>query len=477
MLKYLLNYSSSRNFLKNFQSLLIQPSYHNFTTKINLLNEKYALTPSKEIVISPNHKDMMKRIEVISQNKEKTPSNSIKQMIRKIFFPRDYPNSVKEGYYHYTKYTFYVGILINLMDFLATQVLINSMGVSKNKSMKLSAGLNWVIKDGIGQFSSIFFATKYNHSFEQNLKQWRVLTLMIYNTALFTEILCMKIKNPYNLLFTASLAQSLKMCATFGNVSARVGIMDNFCKEKNISDLQNKSTSQSNLSFAIGTLMGMGISLYCPLTAKNVTKLISFLSTFYLYFAFKSLDKVMIPTLNFARGNILFRNYLKTGKIISMKEVNKKEGGKFMRIKNFHFSSCSLDHALTKINGNSTLENNGEYIDKTINLFKNSNKKFLCLVDIKNNNYFDLYTVLQHNSTSEDVLLAFLYSVKMHQELSDLKNINKSIVIDLMKKNINYIDELNKEKLMKELKEKEFDIKTNLLEKRFLRYQFVEPKI
>ena len=27
------------------------------------------------------------------------------------------------------------------------------------------------------------------------------------------------------------------------------------------------------------------------------------------------------------------------------------------------------------------------------------------------------------------------------------------------------------------LKEKEFDIKTNLLEKRFLRYQFVEPKI
>ena len=89
---------------------------------------------------------------------------------------------------------------------------------------------------------------------------------MIYNIALFGEILCMKVKNPYSLLLLASLAQSLKMCATFGNVSARVGIMDNFCNEKNISDLQNKSSAQSNLAFAIGTLIGMGISLKIPLT-------------------------------------------------------------------------------------------------------------------------------------------------------------------------------------------------------------------
>ena len=128
------------------------------------------------------------------------------------------------------------------MDFLSTQILINSLkqsGQPNSGSLKLSAGLNWVIKDGIGEFSSIFLSSKFNHSFEQSLKQWRVFTLFLYNISLFGEIICMKIKSPLKLLLFASLSKIIKLFASSGNLSARIGILDNLCNDKNISDLQN----------------------------------------------------------------------------------------------------------------------------------------------------------------------------------------------------------------------------------------------
>lgn len=455
-------------------SRLAHMSHFQFSkiTKLNLLHEKYAAKPHKQLLISTGNQPSLNKIEIKSHSK-KSNIHSLKKVLMKVFFPRDYPNSVKDGYLHYTKYTFLVGILINLMDFLSTQVLINSMGISKKKSMKLSAGLNWVIKDGIGQFCSIFFATKYNSSFEQNLKQWRVLTLMIFNIALFGEILCMKVKNPYSLLLLASLAQSLKMCATFGNVSARVGIMDNFCNEKNISDLQNKSSAQSNLAFAIGTLIGMGISLKIPLTIGNVSKILGILSSFYMIFGFKSIEHINIPYLNFARGNILFRNYIKTGKLLSMKEVNKLEGGRFMNIKNLHFSSCSLDYIVKTMQHNKTsrIEENIKYIQKLIQLFKDH--RFMCLIDNKSYNRFELYTVLQEKATNDDIITAFLYSVKMHKELSEAKSISKESIVELSKKNLDYINKIDMNKMKTELILKDYDLKTHLLEKRFMRYNLL----
>ena len=441
---------------------------------INLHSEKYASSPNKKVVFMSSQTSPSKYNKYeIEQKHKKNISQSLKSILNNILLPRDYPNSVKEGYLHYTKYSFLVGTILNMMDFLSTQILINSLGktqLSPNKSMKLSAGLNWVIKDGIGEFSSIFFGTKYNRSFEQNIKQWRVLTLFIYNLALFGEIICMNIKSPIKLLACASIAKCLKMCAALGNISARIGILDNLCKEKNISDLQNKSSSQANISFALGTIMGMCISFLIPFTPSNILKIITMLSGFYLYYSYKSITKISIPALNSSRAVILLDEYLKNGKFKTMKEINKLEQPYFTNIKNFYFTSHNLDYAINKTN-----KNNGvDYTANLINLFKESKQNFICLVNVKKNS-FEMYTNLQYDAKTPDFVIAFLYSLKTYHELNALQNngtLNKENVISVMKKNLIHEFIIKKDECIGELIKKDFDLKTNLLENKFERYQF-----
>jgi len=65
--------------------------------------------------------------------------------------PRDFPNSVRPGYQEFTNNMLLGNICGCAMTFISTQVLINSLGFNRNQSIGISAGLNWVLKDTIGQ--------------------------------------------------------------------------------------------------------------------------------------------------------------------------------------------------------------------------------------------------------------------------------------------------------------------------------------
>jgi len=78
---------------------------------------------------------------------------SIDNDLKKKFYPRDYPYSVQKGYNEFSINHFMSNVIYNSMNFITIQLLINSMGlnVSKSTSMMFSAGMNWAIKEGIGQ--------------------------------------------------------------------------------------------------------------------------------------------------------------------------------------------------------------------------------------------------------------------------------------------------------------------------------------
>ena len=125
---------------------------------------------------------------------------------KNVFLPRDYPNSVRKGYLGYINYSLLAGICFYSMTFLSTQVLINTLGVtaSKNASFTLSAGFNWVMKDSIGQLGSIIFSAKYSNSIEMNIKQWRLISLYIYDLGILLEISTML--QPNYFLIIASIS-------------------------------------------------------------------------------------------------------------------------------------------------------------------------------------------------------------------------------------------------------------------------------
>jgi len=76
-----------------------------------------------------------------------------KDRFNKVINPRGYPENFPTDYATFSKYTFMANVCFNIMNFISTQVLINSLGmnISKSSGYAFSAGLNYVIKEGFGQ--------------------------------------------------------------------------------------------------------------------------------------------------------------------------------------------------------------------------------------------------------------------------------------------------------------------------------------
>ena len=211
--------------LKNFTKIKTKNIEREEDKYVYIMRDKYSVEPDKEIKIIKKEiqNDSHVKYEYTTEMKNKQNLfksifsfnfSGVKQLVRKgfgkVFLPRDYPNSVKEGYYHFSKYGVLCGVLFHIMNFLSTQALINSLGILSNRtvSFSLSAGMNWVLKDGIGQIGSIFFAAKFSTPIERDLKKWRIISLWMYNISMIID--CFTLLQPHYFIYYASFATLCK---------------------------------------------------------------------------------------------------------------------------------------------------------------------------------------------------------------------------------------------------------------------------
>jgi len=123
--------------------------------------------------------------------------------------PRDYDN-LPEDYNTYTNYTFIANVCFNVMNFISTQVLINSLGlnISKTTSYAFSAGMNFVrliLKINL-YLGSILFTAKFGNKMEKNIIEWRIGNYMLGNLCVFMELTT--VLKPEYFILIASLANT-----------------------------------------------------------------------------------------------------------------------------------------------------------------------------------------------------------------------------------------------------------------------------
>jgi hypothetical protein len=178
-------------------------------THLYLLNDKYSVRPDKEIKIirleEGNFKKEIINFNSLSLNFYNLYKNSLRGT-KRVFLPRDYPNSVKEGYFHYSLHSFYSGTCFHVMNFISTQAIITSLNISVSQpvSYSFSVGMNWVLKEMFGQMGSIVFAAKWSRPIERELKKWRLISLWIYNFSIISD--CLTLLYPHNFLLIASFS-------------------------------------------------------------------------------------------------------------------------------------------------------------------------------------------------------------------------------------------------------------------------------
>ncbi|KAJ2588750.1 hypothetical protein IWW49_002832 [Coemansia sp. RSA 1797] len=221
------------------------------------------------------------------------------------FLPTDYKTSVTPEYISYTKWQFLHNVLGSASGVLSTQVMLYAMGLNSG-ALPLSAAINWVIKDGFGQFGGVIYATMVGQKFDSDPKHQRFWSSVWLQTATWLEMLTPLF--PHLFVVIGSVANVGKNIAWLAMSATRASINKTFCRKENLGDVTAKSGSQSTAAGLIGTALGivvggtMDVSVYTLILGFVPISLAS------LWGNYKSLLYTVTPTLNVERARLMLQD-------------------------------------------------------------------------------------------------------------------------------------------------------------------------
>ncbi|THH29994.1 hypothetical protein EUX98_g4183, partial [Antrodiella citrinella] len=138
----------------------------------------------------------------------------ISSWFRQMFLPTNYPQSVHRSYAPYHILQFFETTLGTLVSVLCNQALLSSVGVSAEGSIFGAVAVQWIIKDGAGEFAKLFFIRRFAPYFDSHPKTINFLgeTAVALGSGLQIA----------SLLVSPSPANFL-LCAAGGNIFKLVG--------------------------------------------------------------------------------------------------------------------------------------------------------------------------------------------------------------------------------------------------------------
>ena len=98
----------------------------------------------------------------------------LQSIIRSTFLPSGYPAKIPNGYLPYCIWSWIQDLSTQLRSVLATQRVLEGVGVGREGATALSASLNFIVRDGCGMASTLLFTAVTSSWFRCDVKRWRL---------------------------------------------------------------------------------------------------------------------------------------------------------------------------------------------------------------------------------------------------------------------------------------------------------------
>lgn len=115
-------------------------------------------------------------------------SQKIRAGIKSTFLPSGYPDKTPEGYLSYSIWSWIQDLSTQLRAVLATQRVLEGIGVGREGATALSASLNFIVRDGCGMASSLLFTAVSSSGFRHDVKKWRLFADIINDVGITLEV-------------------------------------------------------------------------------------------------------------------------------------------------------------------------------------------------------------------------------------------------------------------------------------------------
>lgn len=178
--------------------------------------------------------------------------------LRALLLPESYPASVAPCYLRYSLFAAAGTIFSAAGGVLATQSLLQALGVGAAAALPAAAATNWVLKDGLGQLGGMLYAALLGHRFDSDPKRWRQASAIASDAAGALEV-CMALA-PLPFLPAAALANVARNVAWLSASATRAGIHNALAQRGNLADVTARAGSQTTAAASAGTALGVGVA-------------------------------------------------------------------------------------------------------------------------------------------------------------------------------------------------------------------------
>lgn len=118
-------------------------------------------------------------------------SHSVKKFqaaLRSTFLPSGYPTKTPPGYLTYSMWSWIQDVSTQCRSVLATQRVLEGVGVGREGASALSALMNFLVRDGCGMAATLIFTSTSSHRFRTDIKRWRLVADIMVDIGITLEV-------------------------------------------------------------------------------------------------------------------------------------------------------------------------------------------------------------------------------------------------------------------------------------------------
>ncbi|KAM9100485.1 RUS1 family protein C16orf58 homolog isoform X1 [Sarcophilus harrisii] len=251
------------------------------------------------------------------------PGRGLRTALTAVFLPHGFPDSVSPDYLPYQLWDTVQAFASSLTGSLATQAVLQGVGVGDAAASVSAATITWLLKDGTGMLGRIGFAWLMGSKLDCDAKKWRLFADVLNDAAMFLEIVAPAFPSCFTLIVCVS---SLAKCIVgVAGGATRAALTMHQARRDNMADVSAKDGSQETLVNLAGLLVSL---LLLPLVSERPRLSLAafFLFTaLHLYANYRAVRAVIMETFNETRLYLVLKHFIQWGEVLTPPSANRME--------------------------------------------------------------------------------------------------------------------------------------------------------
>ena len=146
-----------------------------FQTKSFSARRRREQTTATKMILLPSLRSFPSRLSSSLNGTIDRSKRMIGNVVRSTFLPTGYPETVPPNFVSYSVWSCAQDLTTQLRGVLATQRILEGVGVGRQGATTLSALFNYLVRDGCGMVATLLFTYTSSSKFSADIKRWRIL--------------------------------------------------------------------------------------------------------------------------------------------------------------------------------------------------------------------------------------------------------------------------------------------------------------